>query len=80
MSPNGGGKPKGKIAEELRKYFGSLDKFTGKAITLFGSGWVFLVADEQGKPSCRRHSFQSSPYLYSHTPILGLYVWEHGIT
>ena len=47
MSPNGGGAPKGAIAEAINKAFGSFDefkaKFTASATGNFGSGWTWLV-------------------------------------
>ena len=44
LSPNGGGEPTGKIADEINKNFGSFaefkEKFTQASATLFGSGWT----------------------------------------
>lgn len=50
MSPNGGGAPTGRIAELIDKSFGSFEKFkekfTEEAVNHFGSGWAWLVRDE----------------------------------
>ncbi|QQS38468.1 superoxide dismutase [Candidatus Woesebacteria bacterium] len=77
----GGVDPKGEVKKILTSTFGSFDKFkeefTAKALSLFGSGWVFLVMGEDRKLYIKRHSFQNSPYLYRHVPLLGLDVWEH---
>lgn len=49
MSPNGGGKPSGKLLELIEKTWGSFeafkDKFTEEAANHFGSGWAWLVRD-----------------------------------
>ena len=53
MSPDGGGEPKGKLAEAINQTFGSFDKFkeqlTNAGLTQFGSGWAWLVKDGNGK-------------------------------
>ncbi|MFV1917157.1 MAG: superoxide dismutase [Patescibacteria group bacterium] len=45
--PDGGSKPEGDLKDALNKKFGGFDKFkeafNGKAMTVFGSGWVFLI-------------------------------------
>lgn len=80
MSPDGGGEPTGDLMDAIKRDFGDFgkfkDEFTSKALTLFGSGWAFLIVDE-GKLRCKRHSFQNSPYMHGSVPILGLDVWEH---
>lgn len=81
MSPNGGGEPGGKLMDSIKKSFGSFEKFkvkfSEKALGVFGSGWVFLIKDKEGKLKCKRHSFQNSPLSNENTPILTLDVWEH---
>lgn len=80
MAPNSG-KPEGKFLEAVNSTFGSLDKFkaefTKKAMSVFGSGWAFLIKTPGGKLSLKRHSFQNSPLMHGNVPILGLDVWEH---
>lgn len=53
MSPNGGGKPTGKLASAIDDNFGSFEKFkeefAQKAVTTFGSGWAWLVQGGSGK-------------------------------
>jgi Fe-Mn family superoxide dismutase len=46
-------------------------------ITLFGSGWAWLVADKVGKLSIQQTPNQNVPDLRVYTPILVLDVWEH---
>ena len=61
--------------------FGSVDdfkkQFTDLALKLFGSGWVWLGADENGKYHLQATGLQDSPLIHGHTPILGLDLWEH---
>jgi Fe-Mn family superoxide dismutase len=84
MSPNGGGKPSGKLAEAIDSSFGSFDdfkeKFTGEATGLFGSGFVWLVA-QGGDLKIVPTPNQDNPIMdvvsESGRPIMGLDVWEH---
>ncbi len=80
MSPKKA-EPGGKLLDALNKHFASFDKFkeefTQKALSVFGSGWAFLIFTEEGKLQLKRHSFQNSPLLHGNFPILGLDVWEH---
>ncbi|HDJ86474.1 MAG TPA: hypothetical protein ENG77_05135, partial [Chromatiales bacterium] len=52
LSPDGGGKPAGDLAAAIDGAFGSCDafkeKFTQAALTLFGSGWAWLVRNPDG--------------------------------
>lgn len=81
MAPNGGGEPSGELKNAIEKEFGSFDEckkqFSEKGLTVFGSGWAFLVKTPEGNLKLKRHSFQNSPILQGNTPILGLDVWEH---
>lgn len=81
LTPGGKKAPTGTLLSELDKIFGSLDtfmeKFTVAATTRFGSGWAWLVVDKEKKLQVYSTANQDSPYMDSHTPILGLDVWEH---
>lgn len=81
LKSNGGGEPTGDLMTALKNEFGDFvsfkAKFTEKAMTVFGSGWAFLIMTPDKKLSLKRHSFQNSPYLQNNIPILGLDVWEH---
>jgi Fe-Mn family superoxide dismutase len=81
MGPGRGGQPKGALAAEIASKFGSFDKFrdalSNAAATRFGSGWAWLGFDENGKLHVGSTPNQDSPYMFGHTPILGLDVWEH---
>jgi superoxide dismutase, Fe-Mn family len=81
MSPNGGGKPSGTVAQAIDGKFGSFDDFkaklSGAAGSQFGSGWGWLVVDGSGAIDVYSTANQDSPYMKGHTPILGVDVWEH---
>jgi Fe-Mn family superoxide dismutase len=81
MSPNGGGKPTGKLAEAVDRTFGSFDSFKDKlsttAINHFGSGWGWLCVNGQGQLVVKSTPNQDSPYMEGLIPILGIDVWEH---
>ncbi|OGM20186.1 superoxide dismutase [Candidatus Woesebacteria bacterium RIFCSPHIGHO2_01_FULL_38_9] len=80
-SGEGGMSPSGQLLQALDKTFGSFDKFkeefTQKALSVFGSGWAFLIFTKEGELKLKRHSFQNSPLMHGNVPILGLDVWEH---
>lgn len=80
MSPKGGGKPKGKLAEAVSRDLGSLEsfreRFTDAATGRFGSGWAWLVV-EDGRLAVISTPNQDSPLMHDKQPLLGLDVWEH---
>ena len=84
LSPNGGGKPEGKLAEAIDKEFGSLDalkeKFNAAGAGRFGSGWAWLIVNN-GKLSITSTPNQDNPLMdvaeTKGTPVLGADVWEH---
>lgn len=84
LSPNGGGKPEGKLALAIDEAFGSLDamkeKFNAAGAGRFGSGWAWLIAND-GKLSINSTPNQDNPLMdvaeAKGTPILGADVWEH---
>lgn len=80
LSPNGGGNPKGEVAEKIDAKFGSFDAFKEEfqkaAAARFGSGWAWLVVNN-GELEIMSTPNQDSPIMEGKTPILGLDVWEH---
>lgn len=83
MSPNGGGTPSGKIAEDINSTFGSFDNFKSEfakaAGTRFGSGWAWLCYC-CGKLTICSTPNQDNPLMEDQcggTPLLCLDVWEH---
>lgn len=76
-----GEKPLGQMIEKVQEQFGSLtvfmEQFTKEALGRFGSGWAWLVMDENKKLSIMSTANQDSPLSEGKTPLLGLDVWEH---
>ncbi len=81
LSPSGGGGPTGKIAAAIEASWGSFDKFkdelTQSAATNFGSGWTWLVKNEQQKLEIVNTANAGNPLTDGNTPILTIDVWEH---
>lgn len=80
MGPNRGGEPKGALADAIGKTFGGFQKFqeafAAAAASQFGSGWAWLVADNDGLRILTTAN-QDSPLTQGLPPILGIDVWEH---
>lgn len=81
MSPSGGGKPQGKVAEAIDSELGGFDAFkdafTKAALGRFGSGWAWLSVTPEKKLVVENTLNQDSPISNGNTPVLGLDVWEH---
>ena len=81
MSPNGGGEPKGKMAEAINSNFGTFEKFqtefTAAAVGHFGSGWAWLVKDKDGKLKIVQTHDAANPMTEGFTPVMCCDVWEH---
>ncbi len=81
LSPNGGGAPKNKVGAAIDKAFGSFDQFkeqfTKTAIGTFGSGWAWLVKDNQGNLAISSTSNAGTPLTEGKIALLTCDVWEH---
>jgi superoxide dismutase, Fe-Mn family len=82
MSPDGGGQPKGKLAEAINTTFGNFEDFKAKfkeaAIGRFGSGWAWLCSQDGKLHVCSTPNQDSTVTEdKNHAPLLGLDVWEH---
>ncbi len=82
LSPNGGGKASGAVADAINSAFGSFEQFqqefTNSAITNFGSGWTWLVQQEDGSVAIVNTSNADTPLTSKGiTPLLTVDVWEH---
>jgi superoxide dismutase, Fe-Mn family len=77
----GGAAPKGELAKAIDTKFGSLssfqDKLTAAALSVFGSGWAWLVKMPDGSLGIETTPNQDSPLTLGHKPVLGVDVWEH---
>ena len=84
LAGNAGGKPSGKLAEDIDAAFGSFDafkeKFNQAGMTRFGSGWAWLIKKD-GKLEVSSTPNQDNPLMdvaeIKGTPLLGADVWEH---
>jgi len=82
MSPNGGGEPKGAVADAIRESFGSFDdfkkQFNEKTAGNFGSGWGWLVKKADGKLDILETDDAGSALTHEGlTPLMTCDVWEH---
>ena len=80
-APRADNKPTGKIAAAIDAQFGSFDafkeEFTKKGATLFGSGWVWLSADKDGKLVITQETNAGNPVQRGLKPLMTFDVWEH---
>jgi superoxide dismutase, Fe-Mn family len=81
MSPDGGGKPEGKLLEAIERDFGSFHAFTEQfaktAIDQFASGWGWLVQGDGGKLEVMSTSNADLPMVHGKKALLTIDVWEH---
>ena len=80
-APKADNKPVGKLAEAIVRDLGSFEafkeEFQKKGATLFGSGWVWLSADKDGKLVITQEANAANPIQKGLKPLLTFDVWEH---
>ena len=80
-APKADNKPTGKLADAIARDFGSFEafkeEFQKKGATLFGSGWVWLSADKDGKLVITQEPNAANPIQKGLRPLLTFDVWEH---
>ena len=80
-APSADNKPFGRVAEAITRDFGSFEafkeEFQKKGATLFGSGWVWLSADKEGKLVITQEMNAANPIQRGLKPLLTFDVWEH---
>ena len=76
-----GSQPEGQLAEAIDRDFGSFDAFkvafAAAGTSIFGSGWVWLQADDAGILSIGKYSGADNPVVHGLKPLLTFDVWEH---
>lgn len=80
-APKADNRPVGTLAESIVRDFGSFDAFQESfhkaGATLFGSGWVWLSADKDGKLVITQEPNAANPVQKGLKPLLTFDVWEH---
>lgn len=81
FTPNKGSQPSEALAKAIENAFGTIENFKAEfnkaAVTVFGSGWAWLVKDAEGKLSITKESNAGTPLTRGLTPLLTFDVWEH---
>jgi Fe-Mn family superoxide dismutase len=81
MKPNGGGAPKGALADAINKKWGSFDEFKkafqASAVGNFGSGWTWLVKKADGSVDIVNMGAAGTPLTTGDKALLTIDVWEH---
>lgn len=79
--PHAGLDPASPLCRQIDKQWGSLDAFKtdfeSKGVSLFGSGWVWLAAQEDGTLVITQEPNAGNPVTKGLKPILTFDVWEH---
>lgn len=74
--------PEGQLLEDIEMYFGDFetfkDEFSRRAISLFGSGWIWLCRNPDGHLIINGKNSEYSPLAGNEClPLLGIDMWEH---
>ncbi len=81
FSPTPQREPSGDLLDAIEAMFGTFNEFKksmhSEAMSLFGSGWVWLIADEDGILSLTKLPNADNPLRHKGRPLLTIDVWEH---
>lgn len=79
--PGGQTEPSGALLQQIESQFGSFEAFKEKFVEagagIFGSGWVWLSADDSGSLVITTASNAENPMTSGLRPLLVFDVWEH---
>lgn len=85
LTPNKNTKPSEKLSSAINAKFSSMENFTAEfektAMSIFGSGWCWLIMGSDGNLSITKTPNQDNPLMdlaeVKGKPLLGVDVWEH---
>lgn len=81
FTPDGSGEPDGELRKAIDRDFGSFEQFKKDFVEagtkIFGSGWIWLSRDQDGKLVITQKSNAGNPLTDGLTPLLTFDVWEH---
>ncbi len=81
MTPGGSNEPGGALAAAINNTWGGFDKFkeefAAAAANRFGSGWAWLVKNNDGSLAVVSTANQDNPVSNGQSALLGVDVWEH---
>ena len=81
LSPNGGGKPYGKLAQAINQTFGNFERLKQlliqASVSQFGSGYGWLVLNHKKQLQVVKTLNQNTPLSAGYVPLLTIDVWEH---
>lgn len=81
ISPKENNVPDGELLEAIDEQFGTFENFKGEfekaGTTLFGSGWVWLSAKDNGSLVITQETNAANPVQRGLRPLLTFDVWEH---
>jgi len=81
LTPNKGSNPSEDLTKAIEAAWGSMDAFKDEfnkaTVSVFGSGWGWLVKDADGKLSIAKESNAGNPITRGLVPLLTFDVWEH---
>ena len=80
-APASASAPQGPLRVAIERQFGTvaklLEMIQKDAVALFGSGWVWLVMDQDGRMSLKSTSNADTPLTEGLRPLWVIDVWEH---
>ena len=73
--------PGRRLINAIDYHFGSMEIFKKQmieaAMSVFGSGWVWLTTDTEGRMQIVKEMGGGNPWRHGMTPLLGIDCWEH---